>query len=144
MALILNIDTAVESASVCLSKDAEILQLLVNDNRRDHALWLHPAINESITGSGAKTSNLEAIAVTIGPGSYTGLRIGLSAAKGLCYALNIPLITINTLLAMAYSSRDEAGDLFCPMIDARRNEVFTAIYNKVPEEIVKPSAMPYP
>jgi tRNA threonylcarbamoyladenosine biosynthesis protein TsaB len=141
MALILNIDTAVETASVCLSENAELLQSFINDNRKDHASWLHPVIEKIIIEGEKKISTIDAIAVTIGPGSYTGLRIGLSAAKGLCYALNIPLITINTLLVMAYADKNTEGDLLCPMIDARRNEVFTAIYNKPLEEVVKPSAM---
>ena len=74
---------------------------------------------------------MSAVAISMGPGSYTGLRIGTSTVKGLCYALNIPLISISTLKAMAYSiSLKETSDLFCPMIDARRMEVFSAIFDK--------------
>ncbi|MFI5129687.1 MAG: tRNA (adenosine(37)-N6)-threonylcarbamoyltransferase complex dimerization subunit type 1 TsaB [Chitinophagales bacterium] len=138
MAILLNIDTAVETASVCLSDNAEVIELLVNENHKDHAKWLHTAINDSVTRAGMVMADLNAVAITIGPGSYTGLRIGLATAKGLCFALQIPLICINTLQMMANAVKNEKSDLICPMIDARRMEVFTAIYNNSLEEIVKP------
>lgn len=141
MAIILNIDTAVDIASVCLSKNEETLQLRIHNNRKEHTAWLHPAIKEIINASELNVTAIEAIAVTIGPGSYTGLRVGLAAAKGLCYSLNIPLISINTLKVMAYAKRNTEADLFCPMIDARRKEVFTAVYDKSLQEIVKPCSM---
>ncbi|MFI5134019.1 MAG: tRNA (adenosine(37)-N6)-threonylcarbamoyltransferase complex dimerization subunit type 1 TsaB, partial [Chitinophagales bacterium] len=103
MSLILNIDTALETASICLSKDKKILQLSINKNQKDHAAWLSVAIQNMMKGSGYQLNQLNVIAVTIGPGSYTGLRVGLSAAKGLCYALNVPLITIGTLEMMAFA-----------------------------------------
>ena len=142
MALVLNIDTSVETASVCLSDHTEMLQLRVNTGRKTHVSWLHPAIQKIISDQQIKITAIEAIAVTIGPGSYTGLRVGLSAAKGLCYALGIPLITVNTLEVMAYSTKNEpGGSLLCPMIDARRNEVFTAVYKKDLLEVIKPCNM---
>ena len=141
MAIILNIDTAAETASVCLSRDAEVIKLAINDNQKDHAAWLHPATREMIKEAGVQINELDAVAVSIGPGSYTGLRVGLSAAKGLCYALNIPLITIGTLELMSSPVNKETADLFCPLIDARRMEVFMAAYNRSMKEIIKPCAM---
>jgi len=141
MPIILNIDTSGETASVCLSKDGDLAGLAVNTNQRDHAAWLHGAIQDLIKNTGMTLGDLEAVAISIGPGSYTGLRIGLSAAKGLCYALNIPLISINTLQMIAHAVIKEGVELICPLIDARRMEVFTAIYSKTLEEIKKPFAM---
>ncbi len=112
MAIILNIDTAVESASVCLAKEARSLQFAINSNQKDHASWLHATIQKIIAETGRNLKDIEAIAVTIGPGSYTGLRVGLSAAKGLCFALNIPLIAINTLEMMAYAVETMRLSLF--------------------------------
>lgn len=141
MALILNIDTSVESGSVCISRDTEILAFDINENIREHAAWLHPAIQRLLNKTGLKGMDLEALAVSNGPGSYTGLRIGLSAAKGLCYAWKLPLITVGTLEMMACAINKEEADLFCPAIDARRMEIFTAVYDKSMMEIVKPMAM---
>lgn len=141
MALILNIDTSTETASVCLAKDGRILLLQKNDQQKDHAAWLHVAIRQIMESAGTALSNIDAVAVTIGPGSYTGLRVGLAAAKGICYALEKPLITVNTLLIMANATRHEEADLFCPMIDARRMEVFTAMYTKELEVVIEPVAM---
>ncbi|HLG40925.1 MAG TPA: tRNA (adenosine(37)-N6)-threonylcarbamoyltransferase complex dimerization subunit type 1 TsaB, partial [Chitinophagaceae bacterium] len=141
MALILNIDTAVELASVCLSNDDKVISLTINKTKNDHAAWLHPAIHKLIQDEELRIEHIEAAAVSIGPGSYTGLRLGLSAAKGICYALNIPLITINTLQMMAHSVSAEAHDLICPLIDARRMEVFMAVYTKSYHEIVRPASM---
>jgi tRNA threonylcarbamoyladenosine biosynthesis protein TsaB len=141
MALLLNIDTALETASVCLSENADVLISETNDRQQDHAAWLHAAIAGIFEKTGRSLKQLDAVAVTIGPGSYTGLRVGLSAAKGFCYALNIPLITVGTLEMMAYAVKDEVEGLLCPMIDARRMEVFYAVYDNQLTEIVKPAAM---
>lgn len=141
MAIILNIDTAINSASVCLSEEGQSLQFALNGNQQDHASWLHVAIKKLIADAGLSVKDLEAIAVTIGPGSYTGLRVGLSAAKGLCFALNIPLIGINTLDVMADAVKKEDADFYCPVIDARRMEVFMAVYNKDMGTIINPCAM---
>jgi len=141
MSLILNIDTSIDKASVCLAENGSIIQLSVHENQKDHAAWLHPAIDELLKKNGFKPVELSAIAVSIGPGSYTGLRIGLATAKGLCFALKIPLITIVTLEMMAFSVKEEAIDLVCPLIDARRMEVFTATYDKFLKELMAPSSI---
>jgi tRNA threonylcarbamoyladenosine biosynthesis protein TsaB len=141
MAIILNIDTAVETASICLARDAQPLQVAVNGKMSDHATWLHPTLQQVISNAGLTAGNIQAIAISIGPGSYTGLRVGLAAAKGLCFALQVPLIAVNTLKMMAYATRNESSDLYCPLIDARRMEVFTAVYDKSLTEIVEPKAM---
>ena len=148
MALILNIDTSTESASIALAKDGELLNRAENLQQKDHAGWIQDAIQKLMKGSGLSLNELSAIAVTIGPGSYTGLRVGLASAKGLCYGLNIPLITIGTLYVMALSANKALSGLnlptttlLCPMIDARRREVFTALYDDQLNEIFSPSAM---
>ena len=141
MALILNIDTAVDTASLCLAESDKILSLEKNERQKDHAAWLHLAIKEIFEKNNLELKAIDAIAVTGGPGSYTGLRIGMAAAKGICYALNKPLITLNTLLVMANAAKNEKADLLCPMIDARRMEVFTAIYSKGLQIIREPAAI---
>ena len=141
MSLILNIDTALDSASVCLSEDGNLLQLSSSEDQKDHASWLHMAIAELLQKNGCVIKDLQAVAVSIGPGSYTGLRVGLAAAKGFCYALNIPLITVNSLKIIAFAAKDEAVDIICPLIDARRMEVFTAIYDKGLQEKISPHAL---
>jgi tRNA threonylcarbamoyladenosine biosynthesis protein TsaB len=148
MALILNIDTAVEAASVCLSKDGKILSISKNEKQKDHASWLHVAIKEIFEKNNLAISSINAVAVTQGPGSYTGLRIGMATAKGICYALNKPLITLNTLTVMTSGALKTIDSglptndfLLCPMIDARRMEVFTAIYSKDLKIIKEPAAI---
>jgi tRNA threonylcarbamoyladenosine biosynthesis protein TsaB len=141
MSLILNIHTALSTASVCLAVNGDPIQVLVNNEQKDHAGWLHSAIKELLDNNKNKASDLSAVAVTIGPGSYTGLRVGLASAKGFCYALNIPLITINTLALIAYSVKDEDGDLIIPMIDARRMEVYTAVFDKEIREKISTHAL---
>ncbi|HEY6504978.1 MAG TPA: tRNA (adenosine(37)-N6)-threonylcarbamoyltransferase complex dimerization subunit type 1 TsaB [Chitinophagaceae bacterium] len=141
MPIILHIDTAVETASVALSDNAELVKLAANDNQYDHAAWLHKTIQSLLRDAGMAVRDINAVAVSIGPGSYTGLRVGLSAAKGLCYALDIPLITIGTLEIMATAVKNKETDLICPLIDARRMEVFTAVYDKFLTEINNPCAM---
>ena len=148
MALILNIDTALDNAYISLAENEKGLRYAINETTKDHAAWMQPAIDKLIKESGFRTADLNAIGVSIGPGSYTGLRIGLSTAKGLCFALKIPLITINTLEIMAFSAindieTQESGlfsqNLFiCPMIDARRMEVFAAVYNSSLMKIYEP------
>lgn len=140
MALILHIDTSIDIASICLAQNEDILLSAQNENMKDHAAWLQPAIAVMMETSGLSINKLEAVAITNGPGSYTGLRVGLSTAKGICYTLKIPLITIGTLEIMAFKAKDYDTDLLCPMIDARRMEVFTALYDKNLFEIEKPHA----
>lgn len=148
--MILNIDTATEQASVCLSQDESVISTLSNDSQKDHAAWIQVAINALLQKEGYTMQQVKAVAVTQGPGSYTGLRVGMATAKGLCFALQIPLITINTLQVMAHGAINQWRSLaknmqsplcFCPMIDARRMEVFTAVYNEGLQELVSPKAM---
>lgn len=141
MGLILTIDTSTEKASICLAENGEALCLLLNEEQRDHASWIHLAIQQALQQSGKTLTELKAVAVTSGPGSYTGLRVGMATAKGLCYALNIPFISINTLYAMAFAAKNASVDFICPMIDARRMEVFTALYDKELNELIEPSAL---
>ncbi|MDB5224209.1 MAG: universal protein YeaZ [Chitinophagaceae bacterium] len=144
MALILNIDTATESATISISEKDKVINFITNTNQKDHASFLQPAIKELLQKANLLINKLNAVAVTAGPGSYTGLRVGMASAKGLCFALNIPLITINTLEAMALSSIQKMEDKpawYCPMIDAKRMEVFTAVYDYHLSEIVKPCSM---
>jgi tRNA threonylcarbamoyladenosine biosynthesis protein TsaB len=141
MSLILSIDTSTEHASICLSENEKIAATIVNENQKEHASWLHPAIKDLLSGFGKSMRDLDVIGVTSGPGSYTGLRVGMATAKGLCYALQIPLITVNTLEAMASMALKEDADLICPMIDARRMEVFTAVYDKKLVPVLKPCSM---
>ena len=141
MALILNIDTAVDIASICLAKDEIVLSIAKNESQKDHASWLHIAIKEIFEKNNLQLRSVDAIALTGGPGSYTGLRIGMATAKGICYALNKPLIGLNTLLVMANAAKNQSADLLCPMIDARRMEVFTAIYTKELQIVKEPAAI---
>lgn len=141
MSYILNIDTAEKRASVCLAEDGNTLSMLYNEQQNDHAAWLHPAVQTLLAEKGISAKDLAAVAVSIGPGSYTGLRVSLSAAKGLCYALSIPLIAVSTLEINAFAVLEEAEDLICPMIDARRMEVFTGVYDTHLKEIKAPHAL---
>lgn len=141
MAIILNIDCAQESASVGIARDGASLTIRMNELQADHASWVHLAIKEVFAETGINLSATDAIAVTSGPGSYTGLRVSMATAKGLCYALDKPLICIPTLEMMAYAARNTAASLICPMIDARRMEVYAAIYDKNLNELVPPEAL---
>jgi tRNA threonylcarbamoyladenosine biosynthesis protein TsaB len=140
MSYILNIDTALETASICLAKEEEVLGYAENKNQKDHSQWLHVTIEQLLNEQKITAVDLEAIAVCTGPGSYTGLRVGLSTAKGLCYALNKPLITINNLLLTA-AVQSVANSIICPCIDARRMEVYFGLFNKDLNEIKKPSSL---
>ncbi|MER3465464.1 MAG: tRNA (adenosine(37)-N6)-threonylcarbamoyltransferase complex dimerization subunit type 1 TsaB [Chitinophagaceae bacterium] len=136
MNLILNIDTAIEGASICLANGDELIGIVNNPSQKDSASWIQPAIQQLMQAHNFSLKQLCAVAVSNGPGSYTGLRVGLSTAKGLCYALKIPLIAVNTLKTMAVAAIGQPTDLLCPMIDARRMEVFTAVFDKHLIEIV--------
>jgi len=148
MPLLLHIDTATEHAGVCLSRDGIVIGIRENTTLQQHASFLQPAIRDISKETGISLHQLDAVCVTAGPGSYTGLRVGLSSAKGLCYALNKPLILLGTLEVMAYASirAGAAGNLlpntlFCPMIDARRMEVFTAAYDSRLQAVLAPGPM---
>ena len=137
MALILLIETATKSCSVSLSSENKIIACKEEVNKQySHAEKLTIFITELFKTQDFSIKDLDAIAVSKGPGSYTGLRIGISTAKGLCYALDIPLISVSTLKAMAFRmAQKEESDLYCPMIDARRMEVYNAFYNNTNKEI---------
>jgi tRNA threonylcarbamoyladenosine biosynthesis protein TsaB len=131
MHYILNIETATTVCSVSISQDGHILGYKEIDNGFTHSENLHLFINDLLIDFNISIKQLSAIAISKGPGSYTGLRIGVSAAKGLAYALNIPLISVDTLKIRAYqvSQLNTGYDFFCPMIDARRMEVYTCVYD---------------
>lgn len=129
MNYILNIETATKNCSVALAKEGQTLVCKeIAEDGYSHAERLHVFIEELIQEAGIHFQDLQAIAVSQGPGSYTGLRIGVSAAKGLCYALNIPLIAVDTLQILASQATVSDG-LIIPMLDARRMEVYSAVYN---------------
>ncbi len=142
MTYILNLETSTTVCSVSVTGDEKILSLREIADAKSHASLLIPFITEALDEAGIKTHDLSAIAVSKGPGSYTGLRIGVSTAKGLAYALNVPLISVDTLYSMASGflsrfpeiARDPEA-LFCPMIDARRMEVYTSVYNADLQEL---------
>ena len=129
MEYILNIETATKNCSVALAKEGKtILCKEIAEEGYSHAERLHVFIEEIVKEADISLKDLKAIAVSQGPGSYTGLRIGVSAAKGLCFALGIPLIAIDTLQVLARQVSVSDG-LIIPMIDARRMEVYSAVFN---------------
>lgn len=129
MTYILNIETATKNCSVSLAKDGKTILLKeIAEQGYSHAEKLHVFIEDILKESGITVRDLKAIAISKGPGSYTGLRIGVSAAKGLCYALQIPLISVDTLQVLAQKVTQNDG-LIIPMIDARRMEVYSAVFN---------------
>lgn len=128
LSFILNIETATKNCSVSIAKNGEtILCKEIAEEGYSHAEKLHVFIEEAIAESGISVQDLKAIAVSQGPGSYTGLRIGVSAAKGLCFALNIPLIAVDTLQTLASKANVSDGKII-PMLDARRMEVYSEIF----------------
>ena len=143
MAYILNIETATSVCSVSLADSGRLLHLEESDEPNLHSSQLTVYIEKLFKQTNLEMKQLNAVAVSKGPGSYTGLRIGVSVAKGICYALNIPLIAISTLQSMAYGyvqkyDPEEKDSWFCPMIDARRMEVYAAFYdlsNQLKKEI---------
>lgn len=150
MAIILNIETSTEVCSVSIAKNGITLFKKESQEGLNHSRILTVFIEEIFNENNFEAKTLNAVAVSKGPGSYTGLRIGVSVAKGLCYGLNIPLISVNSLEIMGFYAaqnqekynlgKDEKPLLFCPMIDARRMEVYTALYNSQGEEIRQVSA----
>jgi len=140
MTYILNIETATHICSVSLSKNGETIDINESLEDKTHAELLTVFVEDILNKNNIKPTDLSAIAISEGPGSYTGLRIGVSAAKGMCYGLKIPLISIPTLLAMANGMKENTTDtdsLLSPMIDARRMEVYTAVYDQKLEVIEK-------
>ena len=144
MKYLLNIHTSTETAIVNVCDERKVLTTLINKEQKQHAIFLHSAIQQILLDNNIKTNELKAIGVTGGPGSYTGIRVGMATAKGLCYALKIPLLLFNTLEVMALSAIENIGDkkaLYCPMIDARRQEVFIGVYDYELNEVNSPSSM---
>jgi len=137
MAIILGIETSTSVCSVAISRGDNILAFRESDGNNEHSALVTPYIAEVCAEVQISINKIDAVAVSMGPGSYTGLRIGVSTAKGLCFALEKPLIFVDTLKALAWQALqqlqpDESrgmGLLLCPMLDARRMEVFTAIYD---------------
>ncbi|PCI08752.1 MAG: tRNA (adenosine(37)-N6)-threonylcarbamoyltransferase complex dimerization subunit type 1 TsaB [Flavobacteriaceae bacterium] len=129
MAFILNIETSTKNCSVSVSENGKIIALKeLNDGNYSHAEKLHVFIDAVLKQANIDMQQLDAVAIGKGPGSFTGLRIGVSAAKGLCFALDIPLISISTLQHLALQVKAENG-VIIPMLDARRMEVYSAIFD---------------
>ena len=149
MSTLLLIDSSGERGAVALAEHNRIIAFRLCKDQKEQAGFLQPAIKEMFDETEISVSNLSAVAVTIGPGSYTGLRVGLASAKGICYAANIPLITITTTFMMALAGRNEfkksypdySSFYLCPMIDARRMEVFLAVYDENLRVIQQPAAL---
>lgn len=149
MAIILGIETAASICSVALVNDGNLLAIRESLGMREHSATLTGFIAEVFQEAGLSYQDVDAIAVSMGPGSYTGLRIGVSTAKGLSYALDKPIIAIDTLKALAWQALQKCklenislhNSLFCPMLDARRMEVYTALYNHQLNEIQAVNAL---
>lgn len=140
MANILNIETSTEVCSVALTSDGMVLEHREDYEGRNHALLLSGFIEEMMQYATPRGVKIDAVAVSIGPGSYTGLRIGLSEAKGLCFGLDVPLIGIDTLkilvVATMFGNYIDENSYYVPMIDARRMEVFAGVYDSVLQEVM--------
>ena len=146
MAVIINIETSNTACSVALTAQGFILHHLENLNGKNHAANLSDYIKAMLDFAAEKEIKIDAVAVSIGPGSYTGLRIGLSEAKGLAYGLNVPLIGVPTLPLMATKVMFQETDIsentiFVPMIDARRMEVYTAAYDIALQPVIQPAPL---
>ena len=148
MATILHIETSTDVCSVALTTESQVLDHRENYEGQTHATLLSQYVKEMLDYARSRDLKLDAIAVSIGPGSYTGLRIGLSEAKGLAFGFQLPLIGVNTLQLLSVSTMfnhfiDVDGDklLYVPMIDARRMEVYTAAYTPALNAVLEPQAM---
>jgi tRNA threonylcarbamoyladenosine biosynthesis protein TsaB len=140
---ILHLETSSTVCSVCISEDEKILDKEEIDIGYTHAENLHVFIQSISQRSGVELKSLDAVAISSGPGSYTGLRIGMSAAKGLCQALGIPLIGISSLASLSYNARrvKTKKSFYIPLLDARRMEVYFAVYDESMNEVIKPAAL---
>jgi tRNA threonylcarbamoyladenosine biosynthesis protein TsaB len=136
MSLILHIQTALENAMTGISSAGQLLATRENHAQKEHASFLQPSIRAICAEIRIRLADIDAVAVVAGPGSYTGLRVGMAGAKGICFALRKPLITINTLRWMAVAAEGTDTDFICPMIDARRMDVFTALYTGSGETVM--------
>jgi tRNA threonylcarbamoyladenosine biosynthesis protein TsaB len=139
--VLLFLETATEVCSVALSKGDAIAASVCSDKGTSRTEHLFSFIEQVLDQGKCKISDLDGVVLSIGPGSYTGLRIGASAAKGICYALDIPLIGVSTLQSIVFGAmrqhKEEPHVLYCPMIDARRMEVFTALFNEKGEALTE-------
>lgn len=141
MALILCLETATTNCSVALAENGKVIALKEDyNNQYSHAERLHIFIQEILKENKYTPEDLEAVAVSKGPGSYTGLRIGVSAAKGFCFSLDIPLISIPTLSSLAHQVGKGEGDYIFPLLDARRMEVYTAGFDADKQQISETQA----
>ena len=140
---ILHIETSTNICSVALSNGDELLQCIELSEGLNHTAMLAPMIDQVLKENELIPSDLTAISVSSGPGSYTGLRVGSSTAKAMAYSLSIPVIGVPTLLALAYAAADRYPemDYFLPMLDARRNEVYVALFDKDLKEVVAVSSL---
>lgn len=130
MTMILNLETATTNCSVSIARNGEIISLREdNSPNYSHSEQLHIFIEEALQGASLAFKDISALAVSKGPGSYTGLRIGVSAAKGLCFSLDLPLISVSTLESLAMQGRAKNYDFIIPVLDARRMEVYSAIFD---------------
>ena len=135
MSFILNIETATKNCSVSIAKNGKVLAIKeLNNGQYSHAEVLHPFILEVLKETNMHIKQIEAVAVSKGPGSYTGLRIGVSAAKGLSFSLHKPLLSVDTLTSLAHAVHINEG-VIIPMIDARRMEVYAAVFDKNYQQI---------
>lgn len=142
--LILNIEAATGVCSVCLSRGMEALSLQESSEQNEHSRVITLLIERCMDEAGLHLQDLDAVAVSQGPGSYTSLRVGFSTAKGICFALEKPLIIVSTLAVLANAAHEKAQDssaLYCPMIDARRMEVYTGLYTAKGDIMLPPQPM---
>lgn len=140
MSCILNIETSTETCSVAVAQDGGIIFEKINNEPNSHTKYLAKFVEEALSFAESHAIPLDAVAVSSGPGSYTGLRIGVSTAKGICYGKNVPLIAIPTLKLLCVKPLlsddiEDENSLLCPMIDARRMEAYTAIYDRALREV---------
>jgi len=144
MAVILSLETSTSVCSAAIARNGKLIDSKISFENKSHATLLTVFVKELLKKNNIQPSELDAVAVSKGPGSYTGLRIGVSTAKGICYALNAKLLAIDTLKSMAIMASqklNEKPDIFCSMIDARRMEVYTALYNANLEQIKDTQAL---
>lgn len=144
MPILLSIDTAGETATIGLGDEKGILDFETSADQRNHASFIQPAVQRLMQKNGLSFGDIAAVNAVNGPGSYTGLRVGLSSAKGITYATGAPLILLNTLTVMASAAIGKFNDkeaLFCSQIDARRDEVFTALYNFELDSLLAPQPL---
>tara|TARA_R110002012_G_scaffold68372_3_gene177701 strand:+ start:36606 stop:37295 length:690 start_codon:yes stop_codon:yes gene_type:complete len=136
MAILLHLETATTNCSVSISKDDKIVVLKENNAASySHSEQLHVFIKEALKEASLSFSDLDAVAISKGPGSYTGLRIGVSAAKGLCFSLDLPLISVPTLQSMAHQVGLKPNEVVIPVLDARRMEVYSCVYDSEYKEV---------